>query len=120
MHVERRAVLPDMRRVARTWDRANTVFPQHPGERHLRRGGVMPRSDGAEHRVSEDPPLLDRGIGHDWHSAALAPWQQIVFDAAVFQIVEHLVRAHFAAARNVDETLHVGEVEVTDPPVADL
>jgi hypothetical protein len=49
-----------------------------------------------------------------------APRQQIVFDAAVFPIVEHLVGADLAAAGNLDEILHVGEVEVADAPTADL
>src|SRR5690349_12265506 len=72
-NVERAAVLPDVRGLGRSWDRADVIAPQHPGERGLRRSGVMAGSYRSEHWMAQELALLYRRIGHNRNAGAFAP-----------------------------------------------
>jgi hypothetical protein len=102
-NVERRPVLANMRRLARARDRADAVLPQHPSQCDLRRRNAgMARRDGEQPRMAQESTLLDRRIRHDRKPAAPAPREQVEFDAASIEIVEHLIGRHLLAAGEID------------------
>src|ERR1700759_3569752 len=119
-NVQRAAIVANMLRIARLGYRAYAALAQHPGQRHLCRRGAETRCNRLECDMSQHTPLLDRRIGHHGNAAALTPGQEIEFNAATLEIVEHLIDCNVRAIGQVDELLHVADVEITDAPVSNL
>src|SRR5437879_3447809 len=119
-NVERATVLANMLRLARLRYRTYAVLAQHPGQRHLCRGCAETRRNRLECDMTQHTALLDRRIGHNGDAAALAPWQELELDAATLEIVEHLIGRNVRAVEQVDQLLHVADIEIADAPVSDL
>src|SRR3954452_758412 len=111
-NVERAAVLANMLRLARLRYRAYAVLAQHPSQRHLHRSRAHTRRNRLQCEMTQHTALLDRRIGHNGHTAALAPRQKIELDASTLEIVEHLICRNVRTVGQVDELLHVADVEV--------
>src|SRR5205085_5491229 len=59
-------------------------------------------------------------IGHHRHPALLAPCQQVMFNAAVGDVVTNLVGRAAVAAWNMEELFHVADFEIGNAPSANL
>src|SRR5258705_11569778 len=68
----------------------------------------------------EQPPLLERRIGHDRDISVKAPGHQIVLDAAPCEIIENLVGRNLCAAVKSPKLDHVHHVEITDAPITNF
>src|ERR1700687_2437584 len=70
--------------------------------------------------MTEQPPLLDRRIGHDRDVSVTATRHQIVLDAAPGEVIENLVGRNFRAAVEAPKLDHVYHVEIADAPIANF
>jgi hypothetical protein len=70
--------------------------------------------------IAQQPALAERRVGHHRNPALLHPGQQVPFDAALAQMVLHLVGGASRARLKRQKLLHVGAIEVAHAPVADL
>src|SRR5271166_1666695 len=70
--------------------------------------------------IKQAAALPDWRIGHDGHLVLPAPGQKIVFNAAMFGVVEHLVGGAGVSAGNSEEFRHIVYVEIRNSPGADL
>ena len=68
----------------------------------------------------EQPPLLERRIGHDRDVSVTAPGHKIVLDAAPCEVIEYLVGRNFRAAGEPPKLDHVYHVEIADAPIPNL
>src|SRR5258707_11879576 len=68
----------------------------------------------------EQPPLLERRVGHDRDISVKAPGHQIVLDAAQCEIIENLVGRNLCAAVKSPKLDHVHHVEITDAPITNF
>ena len=93
---------------------------QHPGQRHGRRIAAVLARDLAERGLAQQRPLSQRRIGHHHDLGLLAFRQQLPFDAARAQMVEHLVGDAVAAVGHAGQLVEVARVEVADAPAPDL
>src|SRR5262249_19239291 len=59
-------------------------------------------------------------IGHHRHAVLLAPWQQVMFNAAVADIVRDLISRTAIAFWNTEQVFHVADLEVGHAPGANL
>jgi hypothetical protein len=100
-------------------DRDHVALPQQPGKRNLRRRGAPPRRDRREIAVGQEPALAQRAVGHHRHPLPAHPRQQLPLDAALAQVIEHLVGRALAPARQRPELAHRVGVEVGHAPARD-
>src|SRR6516225_6207593 len=49
----------------------------------------------------------ERRIGHHWHAALLAPWQQVTFNPAVAEVAGDLVSRAAIALWNTEKVFHI-------------
>src|SRR4030088_2474234 len=68
----------------------------------------------------EQPPLLDRRIGHDRDVSAAAPRHQIVLNATPREVIEYLIGRNLRAAVESPKLDHVYYVEIADAPIANF
>src|SRR5215813_10733711 len=59
-------------------------------------------------------------IGHHRHAVLLAPWQQVMFNDAVADIVRHLICRAAIALWNTEQVFQVADLEVGHAPGANL
>src|SRR5262249_28796449 len=59
-------------------------------------------------------------IGHHRHTVPLAPRQQSTFDAAVPDVVKHLISRAAIALWNMEQVFEVSDLKVGHPPGANL
>src|SRR5262249_24350516 len=62
----------------------------------------------------------ERRIGHHRHGVLLAPWQQIMLNAAVADVVKDLIRRAAIAAWSAEEALHIADFKVGHAPSTNL
>ena len=62
----------------------------------------------------------ERRIGHHRHAVLLAPWQQVMLNAAVAEVVKDLIGRAAIAVWNTEEVFHVADREVGHAPGANL
>src|ERR1700680_4063079 len=62
----------------------------------------------------------ERRIGHYRHAVPLAPWQQVMLDAAAADVVSNLIGRAAIAVGNTEEVFHVTDLEVGHAPGANL
>src|SRR6516165_1856554 len=67
-----------------------------------------------------DTATTERRIGHHRHAMLLAPWQQVIFDAAVADVVRDLIGRAEIAVWNMEELFHVPDAEVGHTPGSNL
>jgi len=73
-----------------------------------------------QRRLRQYSPLPERGIGHDRNSAAPALGQQLPLDAALAQVVEHLVGGAGGSSRKRQQLVHVARIEIAHAPAPHL
>ena len=74
----------------------------------------------AQQRLVNQLAVAQRAIGHDGHTMVCAPGQQLIFNAATADVVEHLIDRTVTPARHLPQLLHIVGVKVGDTPVANL
>ena len=100
----------------RLGDGNHAILSQNPCQRYLRRGRRVTGGHLGQRRVGQQLPALAYWtVCHQWLAMLLARWQQVKFDAAFLQVVQHLV----GGARRGVECLHVIHVEIGHAPGAD-
>src|SRR5437764_6182120 len=62
----------------------------------------------------------ERRIGHHRHAVPLAPWQQVMLDIAVREVVKDLISRAAIAAWNTEQVFHVTDLKVGHAPSANL
>src|SRR3979409_1832577 len=62
----------------------------------------------------------ERRIGHHRHAVPLAPWQQVMLDPAVAEVVKDLISRAAIAVWNAEEIFHITGLEVGHAPGANL
>ena len=73
-----------------------------PSNRALRQYVRASDHAAGQHRPSE------RRIGHQRHVVLLAPWQQVMFDAAVAEVIRDLIGRAAIAMWNMKQRLPCG------------
>ncbi len=77
----------------------------------------MPLGDRTQRRrLQQRPRLAQRAVGHQRHRGTLLPGQQVIFDAACLEVVQHLI----GAAARLIQLQQIVQVEVGNTPGADL
>src|SRR5438132_14407044 len=59
-------------------------------------------------------------IGHHGHAVLLAPWQQVMFNAAVADVVGDLISRAAIALWNMEQVFQIADLEIGHPPGANL
>src|SRR5437660_4204004 len=98
----------------------NLVLPQHPCQSHLGWSGVMSRRYFLKYGMAQHSALLNRRISHHRYVAVDTPRQQIVFDTAADEVVEHLVGCYLTPTGEIDKVLHLVNIKVADAPITIL
>src|SRR6516165_9886692 len=62
----------------------------------------------------------ERRIGHHRDAVLHAPWQQVMFNAAVSDVVKDLIGCAAIASRNLEQTFHLVDCEVGHAPGANF
>ncbi len=101
-------------------DRDHAGLTQHPRQRHRGRIAPVLVGDLLERRLPQQRPLAQRRIGHHHDAAPAALLEQLPFDAAAAEVIEHLVGRAVLALRHARQLVHVVDVEVAHAPGVDL
>lgn len=103
--------------VDRLGDSDHAILAQDPGQAHLGRCHLMAMGDLLKGWAEQQLTALgDRTVSHQRQMMLLPPWQQVEFDPAFFDVIEHLV----GCARWGCKLLQVRHIEVGNAPPADL
>jgi hypothetical protein len=113
-------VLSHMRLIAGLGENDDAFLSEQPRQRKLRRTDPVSGRDRLEPAVPRQLALIERRIGHDRQTTHPTPRQQVPFNAAVAEIVEHLVGDDVLAAGKPSCFLHVRDLEIADAVVVDL
>lgn len=119
-NVKTSGIFLDMGGVACLRDRDDILRPHHPCQHDLRGSGTMSAGYLCQRPVAPQPSFSKRSVGHDRNFMLLAPRDKVIFDATVFQVVEHLVGRTFPAMRQGKDMLHVRHIEVAHAPLQDF
>ena len=98
----------------------------HPAAAGARRAPVAPASRpraaamAASLRLRRSAALAQRRVRHDGHRVLAHPRQQIPFDAALLQVIEHLIRRAVRTAGQRDKCGHRRAIEIRHAPAHDL
>src|ERR1019366_6610083 len=109
-----------MRRRAGFWNCDNVTAADGPGQRNRGRRATVCCADTCKRGVMHQAVAAERSIGHHRHAALLAPWQQIILNAATADVVKHLIGRAAVAVWNMEEIFHVADREVGYTPGANL
>src|SRR6266851_3505221 len=111
-----------MLRRARFGNCDDITIADGPGQRDSGCRAIMCRTDTCERGIAQQASAraAERGIGHHRYAVPLAPWQQVMLDAAITEVVEDLIGRTPIAMRNTEKIFHVTELEVGHAPGADL
>ena len=90
----------------------------HASELRGRRAGIA--RDRGQLATAQQIATAQGGVGHDRQSARVAESGESPFDAALGQVVEHLVRCAVTPVRKREQLFHVVDVEIGDAPANDL
>ena len=91
-----------------------------PCERQLRGRCIGAPCDRRELAAAQQRALPERRIRHHRHPALAHPRQEIPFDAALAQVIEHLIGRAVPSFGECRERLHVRPIEIGDAPAQDL
>ncbi|CAI8795829.1 hypothetical protein EMIT0196P_20331 [Pseudomonas chlororaphis] len=113
----RLGVQPDVLGVHRLGNGDHAFLAQDPGQGNLGRGHAMAFGDLLQRGVAQQlAGLGDRAVSHERQALLLRGGQQVEFDAAFLDVVQHLV----GGAGRARQFLEVVEVEIGNAPAADL
>src|SRR6266550_5092557 len=62
----------------------------------------------------------ERRIGHHGHAVLLAPWQQVLLNATVADVVKDLIGRAAIAVWSAKASLHITDIEVGHTPSTNL
>src|SRR5207253_8568712 len=119
-NLQRPAVFPNVIGNSGTRNGDGLVPPQHPGQSYLGRSGIVARSYFLQHWIAKHSALLNRRVRHNRYVAINTPGEQVILDTAAGEVVENLIRGYVCSARQVNEFLHIGDVEIAYAPVANF
>ena len=88
---ERDGVLLYVRRQAGFGNCDNVTDADGPGQRDGGRRAAVCCADTCKRGVTQQAGTTERSIGHHRHAALLAPWQQIILNAAATDVVKDLI-----------------------------
>src|SRR6516225_7190303 len=93
-----------------------------PGQRNSSRRATACCANTGKRGITQQTGAgaAERRIGHYWHAMLLAPWQQIIFNAAVAEVVTDLVSRATIALWNMEQVLHVADGEIGNTPCTNL
>src|ERR1019366_3539032 len=109
-----------MRGRAGFWNCDNVTAADGPGQRDRGRRATVCRTDTCKRRVMRQAGTAEGSIGHHRHAALLAPWQQIILNAAAADVVTNLIGRAAVAVWNMEEVFHVADFKVGHTPGANL
>ncbi len=92
----------------------------HPCQHDLRGSGIMPAGYLCQYLVVAQPPFAQRRVSHDRNLMLLAPRDKVIFDASVFQVVEHLIGGTVLAVWQSNDVFHIIHVQIAHSPRAYL
>ncbi len=95
-------------------------MPQHPRQRNGGRRHAVLVGDRLQRRLAQQRTLAERRIGHHHHVRLTALVEQLPFDAAAAEVIEHLVGRAVVAVRRTNDRCRASGVEVADTPLPDL
>src|SRR6516165_7019575 len=93
-----------------------------PGQRYSSRRATACCANLCQCRIAQQAGTgtTERRIGHHRHAMLLAPWQQVIFNAAVADVVIDLIGRAAIAVWNMEELFHVPDTEVGHAPGSNL
>src|SRR5262245_39640782 len=93
-----------------------------PGQSNSGRRAAMRCTDTFKRRITQQlgAGAAEGGISHHRHAVALAPWEQVTFNAPVPDTVRELISRATIALWNTEEIFHIADLEIGDAPRANL
>src|SRR6187200_2866357 len=93
-----------------------------PSQRNSGCRATACRADTCKCRITQQFGVraAKRRIGHHRHPMLLAPWQQVMFDAAVTEVVWDLIGRAPIPLWNLEQVFQAADREVGDPPGANF
>src|SRR6516164_4978483 len=93
-----------------------------PGQCNSGGGASVRCGNAAKNGVTQQAgaEAAKRRIGHYRYTVPFAPWQQIVLDAAVAQVVKDLIGRAAISKWNMEQIFHLGDCEVRHAPGTNL
>src|SRR6516225_12017268 len=93
-----------------------------PGQRNSSRRATACCANTGKRGITQQTGAgaAERRIGHHRHAMLLAPWQQVIFNAAVADVVRDLIGRAAIAVWNMEELFHVPDTEVGHAPGSNL
>src|SRR5262249_11688338 len=64
--------------------------------------------------------VTERRIGNNGNAVLPAPWDDRVFDRALFKMIEHLIAGELALTCNVQNFAEIVAIEIADAPGSDF
>src|SRR5258708_34573697 len=115
-----RGILADMLRRARFWDGDDASAAYRPGQRNRRWAHLAFLGDADQRRIAEKiAGSAQRRIRHDRQGMPLSPGEHVALDAAIRQVVAHLVGGAGVAAGDAEQVFHVRDPEIRHAPAPD-
>src|SRR5262249_5216882 len=93
-----------------------------PGQRDSRCRATVCCTNTCKRGITQQAgaETAERRVGHHRHAVLLAPWKQILFNAAVLEVVKDLITRASIALWNMEQIFHLAEREVGHPPSTNL
>src|SRR5580704_8995445 len=109
-----------MRRRARFWDGDDASAAYRPGQRNRRGARLALLGDADQRRIAEKVTgSAQRRIRHDRQGMPLAPGEYAALDAAIREVVAHLVGGAGVAAGDAEQVFHVRYLKIRHAPSPD-
>src|SRR6266566_7032906 len=89
-----------------------------PGQRNSGCRATMCCANACKRRITQQAGAgtAEWRIGHHRHAVLLAPWQQVMFNTAVADVVRDLISGAAIALWNMEEAFQVADLEVRHAP----
>src|SRR5579859_3603899 len=88
--------------------------------RRLARFGDLAEHASARRPGGRETAGAERAVGDERDLVARAPWQDRVLDAALVEVIEHLIAGDLAGSGDRQRLVELADVEVTDAPAPNL
>ena len=117
-HRKCNGVVFHVRQRTRLGDCNDIAAANGPGQRNSGWRAAVCRADLREHGIPKELRIgmPERRIGHDGHTAPLAPWQDVSLNATIAGAVRELISRATITFFNTKQIFHVVDIEIRQAP----